>query len=60
MNASGEFMAPENLKYAKNHEWVKSETDGTVTIFSMPQRTGSLPNPKSADEPQARKQPPHI
>lgn len=23
---------PTNLKYSKSHEWVKSETDGTVTI----------------------------
>lgn len=23
---------PTNLKYSKSHEWVKSETDGTVTV----------------------------
>lgn len=25
-------MTPENLKYTKDHEWVKAEADGTVTI----------------------------
>ena len=25
-------MTPENLKYSKNHEWVKAEAGGTVTI----------------------------
>src|SRR5512146_2607182 len=25
-------MTPENLKYTKDHEWVKADADGTVTI----------------------------
>jgi len=25
-------MIPENLKYAKTHEWAKTEADGTVTV----------------------------
>ncbi len=25
-------MTPENLKYSKNHEWVKEEADGTVAV----------------------------
>jgi glycine cleavage system H protein len=26
------MMTPANLKYTKSHEWVKQETDGTVTV----------------------------
>jgi glycine cleavage system H protein len=26
------MTTPENLKYTRSHEWVKSETDGTVTV----------------------------
>jgi len=26
------MTTPENLKYTKSHEWVKSEADGTVTV----------------------------
>jgi len=25
-------MVPDNLKYAKSHEWVQTEADGTVTV----------------------------
>jgi glycine cleavage system H protein len=25
-------MIPENLKYAKTHEWAKTEADGTITV----------------------------
>lgn len=26
------MTTPDNLKYTKSHEWVKQETDGTVTV----------------------------
>jgi len=26
------MTTPKNLKYTKSHEWVKTETDGTVTV----------------------------
>lgn len=28
----GIMTAPENLKYTKSHEWVREESDGTVTV----------------------------